>query len=74
MSTFGRLDGAANVAGIAGGEGQITESIVCGVVRRRLGSHLLIIFTTGPNRLGANDICQSHWRDALYARAVAAHA
>lgn len=28
ITHFGRLDGAANVAGIAGGDGQITEAIV----------------------------------------------
>lgn len=28
LADFGRLDGAANVAGIAIGDGQITESIV----------------------------------------------
>ena len=28
LKDHGRLDGAANVAGIAGGEGQVTEDIV----------------------------------------------
>ena len=28
VKTFGRLDGAANVAGIAGGEGEFTADIV----------------------------------------------
>jgi NAD(P)-dependent dehydrogenase (short-subunit alcohol dehydrogenase family) len=28
VSLFGKLDGAANIAGIAGGDGQTTENIV----------------------------------------------
>jgi len=28
VSVFGKLDGAANIAGIAGGDGQSTEAIV----------------------------------------------
>lgn len=28
IDVFGRLDGAANIAGIAGGDGQATEAIV----------------------------------------------
>lgn len=59
VKRFGRLDGAANIAGIALGDGQPTENTVqeSHLPRRRLSDEM-----TESERVGQDDSCEPHRR------------
>ena len=76
FNEFGRLDGAANVAGRAGGSGDTTvQTMVCYRSRKtQFKSRSLSIFQSsriiGDGRLGTHDERQRERRDVLYASAT----
>ncbi len=71
VAVFGKLDGAANIAGIASGDGQTTEAIVCNTIFR-VNSPLTCAL--GTTSMGEDDCSQSDGCHELYAsRATTNH-
>lgn len=66
IQDHGRLDGAANVAGMAGGEGQLTEDVVRFDDFFGPLTYLLTLHSPGPEKLGENDRGQPYGGNELH--------